>query len=67
MEIYCVKLKELREHNNKTQEQIAQILNTTAQYYQKYEKGVRPLPIKHLISLCGFYRVTSDYILGLSR
>ena len=51
MEIY-EKFKELREDRDLTQKEIAQILNTSTQYYQKYEKGIRPIPAAHIKTLC---------------
>lgn len=62
------RLKELREDREpKTnQKEIAELLNTTQQYYSEYERGLRPLPIEHLITLCNYYKVSADYILGIS-
>lgn len=34
------RIKELRIDSDKTQEEIATILNTSKQYYQKYESGL---------------------------
>lgn len=65
METYQIRIKELREDNEETQEDIAKLLKTTKQYYGKYELGERPLPIKHLITLAKHYKTSSDYILGL--
>ncbi|WMJ84280.1 helix-turn-helix domain-containing protein [Oscillospiraceae bacterium LTW-04] len=61
------RLKDLREDSDKTQEEIGAYLGTTKQYYQKYEKGIRPLPIKHLISLANLYKTSTDYILGITN
>lgn len=61
------RLRELREDNDKTLKDIALILNTSVQYYQKYEKGVHPLPIQHLITLAQLYETSTDYILGLTN
>lgn len=61
------RLKELRLDHDKTQEDIAKVLNTTKQYYQKYEKGNHPLPIHHLKTLCLYYNVSADYLLGLPQ
>ena len=58
-------IRDLREDAGKTQEDIAKLLQTTQQYYGKYESGKHPLPIEHLITLCEFYGVSADYILGL--
>lgn len=64
---YTTRLRELRIDHDKTQEQIAQLLETTQTYYAKYENGKHPLPIKHLITLCQYYHVSADYILGLPK
>ena len=62
---YPQRIKELREEAGFTQSEIADALNTSTQYYQKYEKGKHPLPIHHLKKLCEIYNVSADYILGL--
>ncbi|MBQ8337541.1 MAG: helix-turn-helix transcriptional regulator [Oscillospiraceae bacterium] len=65
---YAKIIRELREdHEPKiSQKDIAMLLGTTQQYYSEYERGVRPLPIEHLITLCNYYKVSADYILGIS-
>lgn len=60
-------LRDLREDHDLTQSDIAKILNTTQSYYAKYENGHHPFPIEHLKTLCLFYRVSADYILGLPK
>ena len=62
---YWEVLRELREDNDKRQTEIAQILATTQQVYSRYEKGINEMPIKHLVTLCKYYGVSSDYVLGL--
>lgn len=64
METYEI-IRGLREDRDLTQETIAKILHTTQSYYGQYERGLRPLPIEHLKTLCLFYHVSADYILGL--
>ena len=61
---YPQRIKELREKNNKNQIDIAKVLNTSQQYYGKYELGKRPMPIEHLTTLCEYYNVSPEYILG---
>ena len=65
VKMYNEILKELREDNDYTQERVAQELKTDRSYYGKYERGVRPLTVEHLITLCNFYKVSADYILGI--
>lgn len=67
MKKYYEIIRELREDGDYTQKQIADILNTTQQVYSRYEKGVNELPLRHLVALCRFYNVSSDYILGLEQ
>lgn len=66
MEYYQI-LKDLREDAGYKQSYIADLLNTSQSYYSEYELGKRQMPIKHLITLCRFYGVSADYVLGLPR
>ena len=61
------KLKELRIDKDLTQTNIANILKTSQSYYSEYELGKRAIPIQHIITLCLFYGVSEDYILGLPK
>lgn len=67
MKEYPEILRELREDNDLTQNDIAEILGTTQQVYSRYEKGINEIPVRHIITLCKFYKVSSDYILGLKE
>ncbi len=60
-----MKLKELREDNDFTQEKIASILKCKQNTYHQYETEKRQLPTEALKTLCLFYNVSADYILGL--
>lgn len=61
------KIKELRIDRDKKQTEIAELLKTSQSYYSEYELGKRTLPIQHLYTLCAFYGVSADYVLGLPR
>ena len=63
MRSYLEKLRGLREDNDLTQTQIADILGTSQTMYARYERGANELPIRHLITLCRFYNVSADYLL----
>ena len=60
------RLKELRETNGKTQKEIAEILNIQQNTYSQYETGQRQISLEFLIELAKFYKVSVDYILGLT-
>ena len=62
---YIKIMRDLREDHDKTQQQIAEVLGTSQTMYARYERGANELPIRHLITLCKYYGVTADYLLGL--
>ena len=62
---YVQKIKSLRLDHDLSQAQVAEILGTTKNQVGKYERGEQEMPIKHLHTLCRYYGVSADYILGL--
>ena len=64
---YVDRIRALREDNDYTQEQIAKLIGTSQTMYSRYERGANEFPIRHLITLCRYYKVSADYILGLSE
>lgn len=66
MEIH-EKLKMLRERKEITQAELGKIIGTTQQQIYKYEKGEQEMTISRLATLCTYYGVSADYILGLPR
>ena len=56
------RIRDLREDNDKTQKQIAEILNMQLTVYQRYERGERELPLWAAIKLADFYGVSLDYL-----
>lgn len=63
---YYENLRVIREDRGYTQKQIAEILETTQQYYSDYENGKRDIPIRVYITLSKFYNVSIDYLAGQS-
>ena len=64
---YIERIKNLREDHDYTQEYVANYLGTSQTMYARYERGANELPIRHLLSLCKLYHVSSDCILGPSN
>ena len=62
---YIKIMRDLREDHDKTQQEIADILGTSQTMYARYERGSNQLPIHHLITLCKYYGVSADYLLGI--
>jgi len=67
MEYYAQYLRGLREDHDLTQKDIARVLGTSQTMYARYERGANELPIRHLITLCQYYKVSADIVLGLDR
>lgn len=61
------KLRELREDNDKTQAEIAKLLNVGQSYYSKQERNEKPFQINQIVTLCKYYGVSADYVLGLPK
>lgn len=59
-----MRLKDLREDNDLTQEQVALILNCARNTYTQYENEKRQIPIDALIKLSRYYKTSIDYIVG---
>jgi len=64
--MYYRRIRELREDNDYLQRDIAKLLNTTQQQYSKIENGLTEITADRIIKLAKHYKVSSDYILGLS-
>ena len=60
------RVRDLREDHDKTQKDIAVLLNMHTTVYQRYERGERELPLWAAIKLADYYRVTLDYLVGRS-
>ena len=63
---YAERIKALREDNDKTQTEIAQLIKVGQKTYSDYELGKIRIPVDSLIVLAKYYNVSMDYICGLS-
>ncbi len=64
---YQQRIKDLREDHDLTQTQIAEVLKINQRAYSRYETSTNEMPIKHLITLCKYYNVSPEYILGFTN
>ncbi len=62
-----MRIRDLREDNDLTQKELAEHLHIKQNTYSQYENGQRQLPIDILIALSKYYKVSTDYILGLTN
>ena len=61
------RIRDLREDADLTQGDIAPVLQTTREQYSRWERGAQEIPFHHAITLAKFYRVSLDYIAGLTN
>lgn len=66
MALYFKRIRDLREDHDYTQEYLANYLIMHRSVYRRYESGKREIPVWALIKLAGLYKVSTDYILGLT-
>lgn len=67
MQTYQIRLRQLREDHDKTQKQIATYLGIKQTVYSRYETGKNDMKPQQIIALCNYYKVSADYVLGLSE
>ena len=60
------RLKELRSERNISQCALAQQVGLSKSAYSRFETGEREPLTSHIIMFSNFYKVSTDYILGLS-
>lgn len=61
------RLRDLREDNDLTQQNIADLLKISQRTYSHYENGTRSIPLELLIQLSNYYKTSIDYIVGKSN
>ena len=61
------RIRDLREDRDLKQRELAAYLNCSQQVYSNYELGQRDIPTEVLINLAKLYKVSTDYILGLTN
>ncbi len=58
-----IRIRNLREDKDLTQEQMARILKTTQRTYSRYENADSTIPLEMLIKIADFHNVSTDYLL----
>ena len=64
--MFFQRLADLRTDSDKTQQEIADLLECKREVYRRYEKGIHEIPVWALIKLAEYYGTSTDYILGLT-
>lgn len=61
-----MRIRDLREDADLTQQEIAKYLACDQSYYSKCEREVYPLHLDDAIKLAQFYKVSLDYLVGMT-
>lgn len=64
--MFFKRIGDLRQDNDMTQKDVAELLHCQREVYRRYEKGTREIPVSYAIILAKHYNVTVDYLLGVS-
>ena len=64
--IHVIRLREVREMHNYTQEYVAEAIGVSRITYYRYESDFRQMKAPELIALAKLYHVSIDYLLGLT-
>ncbi|MBQ4558166.1 MAG: helix-turn-helix transcriptional regulator [Clostridia bacterium] len=59
------KLKLLRKEKGVSQRDVAKAIGVTTSAYSNYEQGTREPSVELIKSLCLYFRVSADYLIGL--
>lgn len=65
MTMHYVRIRDLREDADLTQEKVADLLHLQRSVYRRYELGEREVPVWVVVELAKLYGISTDYILGL--
>lgn len=61
-----MRLRDLREDRDLTQQTVAEYLHIQQNTYSQYENERRQIPVEVLVRLAAYYETSTDYLLGLT-
>lgn len=62
-----LRIRDLREDADLSQQEIADLLNVSQTTYSSYECGILDIPYRSLVVLAQYYKTSVDYLLGLTK
>jgi transcriptional regulator with XRE-family HTH domain len=65
-ELFGRRLLEVRKQNNETQPDLAKAIGTVKSHISEMENGKMTTTIEKFALICEHYKVSADYLLGLS-
>ena len=65
MKMFAQRLRELRQEKNLSMKQLAKELDTTDAAISNWENEINEPKISYLVSIAQFFKVSTDFLLGL--
>lgn len=62
-----LRIRDMREDRDLTQQQVAKYLQCDQSLYSKYERGERDVPLHLMVKLAAFHKTSIDYLVGLTN
>lgn len=59
------RIRDMREDRDKTQAEIAAVLDVSRQQYRRWESGENEIPVHHMVTLARYYGVSMDFLTGI--
>lgn len=61
------KMKDIREYFDKTQQELADVLNVSRSTYAGWENGIDSIPLSKLNDFCNYFGISLDYMCGINK
>lgn len=65
MNVFGLRLRELRNSQKLSQQELANLLGISKSSVNMYERGEREPGLNTLVAICKFFNVSSDFTIGL--
>ena len=65
-EVFGLRLREIRKKKKETQDDLARPLDVGKYHISEMERGNRTTTAEKIALICEHYRISADYLLGLS-
>jgi len=65
-QLFGQRLKEIRSKNGETQPELGAFLGIGKSRISEIENGITSTKVENIVMICEHYRISADYLLGLS-
>ena len=65
-ELFAQRVREVRKLHGETQKMLGEVIDTKANNVSEIESGKKATTAEKIAKICRHYRVSADYLLGLS-